>query len=60
MSFPTSPRRLRRTPSCRCSLNGYHDMVTPFFQTETDLLRLGTNPNLQKTFYRGGHTVRGS
>jgi carboxypeptidase C (cathepsin A) len=37
------------------SLNGYHDMVTPFFQTETDLLRLGTNPNLQKTFYRGGH-----
>ncbi len=37
------------------ALNGYHDLVTPFFQTETDLSRLGTNPNVQKTFYRGGH-----
>ncbi len=37
------------------SLNGYHDLVTPFFQTETDLGRLGGNPNVQTTFYRGGH-----
>jgi carboxypeptidase C (cathepsin A) len=37
------------------SLNGYHDLVTPFFQTERDLARLGTNPNVQKMFYRGGH-----
>ncbi len=37
------------------ALNGYHDLVTPFFQTETDLARLGTNSNIQKTFYRGGH-----
>jgi carboxypeptidase C (cathepsin A) len=37
------------------SLNGYHDLVTPFFQTERDLARLGTNPNVQKAFYRGGH-----
>jgi carboxypeptidase C (cathepsin A) len=37
------------------ALNGYHDLVTPFFQTERDLARLGTNPNVQKTFYRGGH-----
>jgi carboxypeptidase C (cathepsin A) len=37
------------------ALNGYHDLVTPFFQTERDLTRLGTNPNVQKTFYRGGH-----
>jgi carboxypeptidase C (cathepsin A) len=37
------------------SLNGYHDLVTPFFQTERDLARLGMNSNVQKTFYRGGH-----
>jgi carboxypeptidase C (cathepsin A) len=37
------------------SLNGYHDLVTPFFQTETDLARLSANANVQKTFYRGGH-----
>ncbi len=37
------------------SLNGYHDLVTPFFQTERDLARLGVNANVQTTFYRGGH-----
>ena len=37
------------------ALNGYHDLATPFFQTERDLARLGALPNLQATFYRGGH-----
>jgi carboxypeptidase C (cathepsin A) len=37
------------------ALNGYHDLATPFFQTERDLARLGNVPNLQTTFYRGGH-----
>jgi carboxypeptidase C (cathepsin A) len=37
------------------SLNGYHDLATPFFQTERDLARLGVNANVQTTFYRGGH-----
>jgi len=37
------------------SVNGYHDLATPFFQTERDLARLGVNPNIQTTFYRGGH-----
>jgi carboxypeptidase C (cathepsin A) len=37
------------------ALNGYHDLATPFFQTERDLGRLGANPNVEKTFYRGGH-----
>jgi carboxypeptidase C (cathepsin A) len=37
------------------ALNGYHDLATPFFQTERDLARLGNLPNLQTTFYRGGH-----
>jgi carboxypeptidase C (cathepsin A) len=37
------------------ALNGYHDLATPFFQTERDIARLGANPNVQTTFYRGGH-----
>jgi carboxypeptidase C (cathepsin A) len=37
------------------SLNGYHDLATPFFQTELDLARLGANPNVLTRFYSGGH-----
>jgi carboxypeptidase C (cathepsin A) len=37
------------------ALNGYHDLATPFFQTERDIARLGVNPNVRTTFYRGGH-----
>jgi carboxypeptidase C (cathepsin A) len=37
------------------SANGYHDIVTPFFQTEGDLARLGSNPNVTVRFYQGGH-----
>jgi len=37
------------------SVNGYHDLATPFFQTELDLARLGNNPNVQTRFYIGGH-----
>jgi carboxypeptidase C (cathepsin A) len=37
------------------SLNGYHDLATPFFQTERDLARLGQLPNLTLRFYDGGH-----
>ena len=37
------------------SLNGYHDLVTPFFRTERDLARLGPMPNVQLRFYPGGH-----
>ena len=29
------------------ALNGYHDLATPFFQTERDLGRLGANPKRQ-------------
>ncbi|WP_206952632.1 S10 family serine carboxypeptidase-like protein [Trinickia acidisoli] len=43
------------------SLNGYHDLATPFFNTEKQLARLqtvqGFNPNLQVTFYPGGHMI---
>jgi carboxypeptidase C (cathepsin A) len=37
------------------SLNGYHDLVTPFYQTQLDLARLGTQPKLRFGFYAGGH-----
>ena len=37
------------------SLSGYHDLATPFFQTEMDLARLGNNPNVQVRNYIGGH-----
>jgi carboxypeptidase C (cathepsin A) len=37
------------------SLGGYHDLATPFFQTERDLARLGPNPNIQMHRYIGGH-----
>jgi carboxypeptidase C (cathepsin A) len=37
------------------SVNGYHDIVTPFYNTELDLARLGANPNITIHFYQGGH-----
>ncbi|WP_162878200.1 S10 family serine carboxypeptidase-like protein [Trinickia diaoshuihuensis] len=41
--------------------NGYHDLATPFFETEKELARLqtvkGINPNIQLTFYQGGHMI---
>ncbi len=37
------------------SVNGYDDLVTPFYQTQLDLTRLGTQPNLRFGFYAGGH-----
>lgn len=41
--------------------NGYHDLATPYFETEKELARLqtvsGLAPNLQVTFYQGGHMI---
>jgi len=37
------------------SLSGYHDLATPFFQTERDLSRLGPTANVQLRSYLGGH-----
>ena len=37
------------------SLNGYHDLATPFLQTERDLARLGAQPTLVLHYYDGGH-----
>ena len=37
------------------AVNGWHDIVTPFFVTERDLERLGNNPNVRVRNYVGGH-----
>ncbi|WP_374582896.1 S10 family peptidase [Pseudoduganella sp.] len=37
------------------SLSGYYDLATPFYQTELDLARLGTNPNIVVRNYHSGH-----
>ncbi|WP_211472845.1 S10 family peptidase [Collimonas humicola] len=39
------------------SANGYHDLATPFYNTELDLGRLGPISGLQITHYRGGHMI---
>ncbi|MFT4066152.1 S10 family serine carboxypeptidase-like protein [Paraburkholderia sp.] len=43
------------------SENGFHDLATPFFNTEKQLARLktvhGLNPNLQVNFFQGGHMI---
>lgn len=37
------------------AVSGYHDLATPFHQTEKDLSRLGANPNVVVRNYDGGH-----
>ncbi|MED5619428.1 S10 family peptidase [Ideonella sp. BN130291] len=37
------------------SVSGYHDLATPFFQTELDLARLGGTAAVQLRSYPGGH-----
>ncbi|NLP63572.1 S10 family serine carboxypeptidase-like protein [Paraburkholderia sacchari] len=41
--------------------NGYHDLATPFFNTEKQLARLqtvkGLTPDLQVNFFQGGHMI---
>ncbi|RZU02093.1 S10 family peptidase [Rivibacter subsaxonicus] len=37
------------------AISGHHDLATPFFQTELDLGRLGSLPNVVARAYPGGH-----
>jgi carboxypeptidase C (cathepsin A) len=37
------------------AVSGYHDLATPFFQTELDLRRTGPHPNITIRNYEGGH-----
>ncbi len=55
-TIPDLAAALAQNPKLQVlSVNGYHDIVTPFFQTELDLARLGAMPNVQTRFYSGGH-----
>ena len=37
------------------SMSGMHDLATPFYQTELDYARMGSNPNITIRNYSGGH-----
>jgi carboxypeptidase C (cathepsin A) len=37
------------------AVSGYHDLATPFHQTERDLERTGPHPNIEVRNYDGGH-----
>ena len=37
------------------SVNGFHDLATPYFQTMLDLGRLGPTPRIEIRNYEGGH-----
>lgn len=62
-TIPDLAQELALNPKIKIfSINGYHDLVTPFFATEKDLGRLKTlaslqksPPNIQLTHYNGGH-----
>jgi carboxypeptidase C (cathepsin A) len=57
-TIPDLAAALAQNPKLQVlSLNGYDDLATPFFQTEEDLARLGTNPNVQTQFFVGGHMI---
>lgn len=55
-TIPDLAAAMTQNPQLRViSLNGYHDLVTPFFQTEQDLARLDAGSNVETHFYVGGH-----
>jgi carboxypeptidase C (cathepsin A) len=57
-TIPDLMAALARDPRLKIlSLNGYHDLATPFYQTELDLARMGRHPNLQIRHYNGGHMI---
>lgn len=57
-TIPDLASAIQQKPDLKIlSLNGYHDLATPFYQTELDLARLGAQPNLGVRFYAGGHMV---
>src|SRR6185295_17592194 len=55
-TLPDLAAALLQNPALQVlSMNGYHDLVTPFHQTERDLDRLGSVPTLAVRSYPGGH-----
>jgi carboxypeptidase C (cathepsin A) len=57
-TIPDLAAAITRKPDLKVlSLNGWHDLATPFYQTELDLARLGRQPNLGIKHYQGGHMI---
>ena len=55
-TIPDLAAALTQNPDLKVlAVNGYHDIATPFFTTETDLARLGAHPNVRVRNYLGGH-----
>ena len=56
-TIPDLAAAIAQNPKLRVfSANGYHDIVTPFYNTEVDLVRLNApNANISTHFYEGGH-----
>lgn len=55
-TVPDLAAALAQNPSLKVlSVNGYHDLATPFYQTELDLARLGNQSNVAVRSYVGGH-----
>ena len=55
-TIPDLAAAIVQRPSLRTlSLAGYHDLATPFRQTELDVARLGVQPGLALRAYPGGH-----
>ena len=55
-TIPDLGAALAARPALRVlSIAGYHDLSTPFHQTELDLARLGTQPAITHRAYTGGH-----
>ena len=55
-AVPDLAAALARKPALRVfSIAGYHDLATPFRQTELDLARLGVQSGIAVRVYAGGH-----
>ena len=55
-TVPDLAAALTLAPSLRIlSISGYHDLATPFRQTELDLARIGEPSRLEVRAYPGGH-----
>jgi carboxypeptidase C (cathepsin A) len=55
-TIPDLAAAITQRPSLKIlSLAGYHDLATPFRQTELDAARLGAQPGLALHTYPGGH-----
>jgi carboxypeptidase C (cathepsin A) len=55
-TIPDLAAALAQNPDLKVlAVSGYHDLATPFYQTEIDLVRLGNAPGVSVRNYAGGH-----